>query len=1186
MNTFIDTFIKRIKHQNQKCSKNTYPVEQLKQDDLAFQSHFTAYLNMARQNTCIILGHISQSLGFNSVSVMDTALTSSPILGPKGLLSPKKEVSELVRSRLMSAFPFLDPMIRYKKAVDKEKDDYGKIVISSEDVAGMLKDMLDVLSYYRDMASHIVLDDERTDSSGFAAKEKTVSECLNYMMTVSLRVVKDRFSLETVDLDFYNKNRYSMVNRKPQLNVGFAHAVRTEDYRLTLMGVVLLCCQFIEKQYATMFFDALDKHSRYSRFYSIAEKIPTKKVADRNYVSIFKGEEAERQVQKQRMVLREAYSVYRVRIPKERLDSTRGDMALALDMLNELGKCPDVLFEHLSPEDRESFKGEEGVLMRRNGDRFPQLALKWLDENRKFNNLRFHVTFGKYRWLFCPDKKCVDGQTRQRWLQKELNGFGRIQEVESKRRGTVPGWDGVDIIRKFEDVVSDEVHKDPYVTDFRTQYLFNRDKIGISLNDYMPLIKDIHSEKSDARHGGVPDFYLSVYDIPAMLFLTYLLGDNSRIVEKLLANCKAAYLKLFDDLAEGKWNGNIDVSDYSAGEGTVKFTLGWSDVPLKIRRKMPLLGGDRNFPKKKSFEELAKVTLETMLKRTERQLEKFVADIATARDFKGNKQGKAGFVDIRAGRLANFLARDIVRLMPVSDNGRNKPTGLNYSIIQKTISTYNSSSEGFKELVKVFHEAKIIGVKGGAHPFLESMLNDRKPLSVLDFYRKYLERRIAYLKVVLKDPAKFRTLPFLKAGRQKYSVDQEGYAARLAASYRKCPIYLPDGIFMNLIKQQLNRFDAMKPVLDSDRLNVSYLIAQYFDKVEYDREQPLYRLKRNYRVFDLLEYAQEPKYWELNERVGKAAKYGLAKRNIFWNRMGQYYDGLIRYYEGFRSKKTAVKWNEKLKEAKAEKALWQGCKGAIGEERHKKMDCAFYSRLVNARKEYDDCEREIRRMKVQDMLMFLVARETLYLPKDKVFRLKNLSLSDGTKNILSSTVDEFSMDVVWVEKEDGVKVSHTAAIQENNVVIKNYGRMFKLLSDDRVKTLLPHIHDSAIAGNGVNDRIILKENKVVIDKSLFDDELMHYDGHRHNVCEKVLRFEAAAIKKYGLNGRVDFKAALEALTSRNLLDEKDARVLSAIRNAYNHNKYPVKGTEVSVSVESLPKLTEDLLQIFSSKANR
>ena len=146
MNTFIDTFIKRIKHQNQKCSKNTYPVEPLKQDDLAFQSHFTAYLNMARQNTCIILGHISQSLGFNSASVMDTALTSSPILGTKGLLSPKKEVSELVRSRLMSAFPFLDPMIRYKKAVDKEKDDYGKIVISSEDVAGMLKDMLDVLS--------------------------------------------------------------------------------------------------------------------------------------------------------------------------------------------------------------------------------------------------------------------------------------------------------------------------------------------------------------------------------------------------------------------------------------------------------------------------------------------------------------------------------------------------------------------------------------------------------------------------------------------------------------------------------------------------------------------------------------------------------------------------------------------------------------------------------------------------------------------------------------------------------------------------------------------------------------------------------------------------------------------------------------------------------------------------------
>ena len=1183
MNTFIDTFIRRIQQQNM---GQRHPMEQLKPEDLVFQSHFTAYLNMARQNCCIILGHISQSLGFNSASVMDTALSSSPLLGPKGLLSPKKEVSDLVRGRLMSAFPFLDPMIRYRKAVDKEKDDYGKIIITSEDVAGMLKDVLDVLSYYRDMASHIVLDDARTASSDFAAKEKTVSECLNYMMTVSVRVVKERFSLETIDLEFYNRNRYQRVNGKPKLNVGFAHAIRTEDYRLTLMGVVLLCCQFVEKQYATMFFDALDKHSKYARFYSIAAMIPSKKVGDRTYVPLYKGEAAESQIQKQRMALREFYSVFRVRIPKERLDSTRGDMALALDMMNELGKCPDVLFEHLSPEDRESFKGEEGALMRRSGDRFPQLALRWLDENRKFNNLRFHVTFGKYRWMFCPDKKCVDGLVRQRWLQKELNGFGRIQEVESKRCGIVPGWDGVDIIRKFEEVVSDEEQKVPYVTDFRTQYLFNRDKIGISLNDYMPSVKDIHTARADVRHSGVPDFYMSVYDIPAMLFLTYLLGDNSRIVEKLLANCKAAYMKLFDDLAQGKWDGDINVSDYSAGEGTVKYTLDWSDVPMKIRRKMPLRGGDRNFSKKKSFEELAEATLESMLQRTERQLEKFEADIASARDIKGNKQGKDGFVDIRAGRLANFLSRDIVRLMPVSENGRNKPTGLNYSIIQKSIATYKASGNGFDELVKIFREAKIIGVEGGSHPFLASMLKEKRPQSVLEFYRIYIERRIVYIKDVLKDKTKFRSLPFLKSGRQKYSVDRADYAARLAESYRKCPIYLPTGIFMDLIRQQLNKFDAMKPVLAGDRLNVSYLIAQYFEKVEHDKEQPLYGLKRNYRVFDLLEFAEEPKYWCLNERIGKAAKYGLAKRNVFWNRMGQYYDGLIRYYEGFRGKKTAVKWNEKLRDARNEKAVWNRMKVSVEEERLQMRDCAFYSRLVSARKEYDDCERELRRMKVQDMLMFLVARETLRLPKDKVFRLRNLSLSDGTKNILSSTVDEFSMDVVWVEKEDGVKVSHTAAIKENNVVIKNYGRMFKLLYDDRVKTLLPHIHDSAIADNGVNDRIMLKENKVVIDKSLFDDELMHYDGHRHDVCETVLRFESAAIKKYGLNGRVDFKAALEALTCRSLLDERDARILSAIRNAYNHNKYPDKGTDVNVNVESLPKLTEDLLQMFSSKTNR
>ena len=62
---------------------------------------------------------------------------------------------------------------------------------------------------------------------------------------------------------------------------------------------------------------------------------------------------------------------------------------------------------------------------------------------------------------------------------------------------------------------------------------------------------------------------------------------------------------------------------------------------------------------------------------------------------------------------------------------------------------------------------------------------------------------------------------------------------------------------------------------------------------------------------------------------------------------------------------------------------------------------------------------------------------------------------------------------------------------------------------------------------------------------------------------------------------MDFKAALDALTGRSLLNDEDARILSAIRNAYNHNKYPAKGSEVRVDVKALPKLTEDLLRIFS-----
>lgn len=134
------------------------------------------------------------------------------------------------------------------------------------------------------------------------------------------------------------------------------------------------------------------------------------------------------------------------------MESQSGRMALALDMLNELQKCPSELFETLSPKDRSRFRvevditnssennssdnsEESQVLMMRFQDRFPRLALRYIDECNVFDKIRFQLSLGKYRYAFY-DKMCIDSKEpdRVRSLQKDLNGFGRLQEIEEERK--------------------------------------------------------------------------------------------------------------------------------------------------------------------------------------------------------------------------------------------------------------------------------------------------------------------------------------------------------------------------------------------------------------------------------------------------------------------------------------------------------------------------------------------------------------------------------------------------------------------------------------------------------------------------------------------------------------------------------------------------------------------------------
>jgi hypothetical protein len=142
-------------------------------------------------------------------------------------------------------------------------------------------------------------------------------------------------------------------------------------------------------------------------------------------------------------IIRDMLSIYRLRSPKgKKLEGGDNQVTLALDILNELRKCPKELYDVLSAKGQTFFEDAvkrsnertpEVVKRFRSKDRFSFLALRYIDEMGVFDNIRFQVQLGKLRFKFYP-KTCINGEEDVRSLQKEINGYGKLQEIELERK--------------------------------------------------------------------------------------------------------------------------------------------------------------------------------------------------------------------------------------------------------------------------------------------------------------------------------------------------------------------------------------------------------------------------------------------------------------------------------------------------------------------------------------------------------------------------------------------------------------------------------------------------------------------------------------------------------------------------------------------------------------------------------
>ncbi len=1136
--------------------------------------------------------------------------------GIQGSLLKTNDQAVRMQRLLFRHFPILGPVLadQIGYQVGKSKEKKSNVYQTEELLRGAslekcIKIVLQLgktLGECRNYYTHFSPYNSAEDLKKQYDNQYVVAKYLEKAFTASRRIDKQRNLLTNEELEFltgidhYRKEKNE--NAAPgDYRSSFVFVEREDWYfrirgertieetgeknmALSDFGVLYFCAIFLSKSYA-------------KRMIEETELLAPDK-------SPFKGEEND--------IVREMISIYRMRMPKgKRLDSNDTLTALAMDMLNELRKCPLPLYDVISQEGKDFFADEvkgddedlpETVKRIRSTDRFPALILRYIDSKKLFNTIRFQVKLGKFRFRFY-EKNGVDGEQRVRTLQKEINGFGRLQEIEELRKkrwaDLLQQSELMDVKLEDEETVlqlqqftRDMADSKPYVTDHKASYNIVGNRIGLYWNAqasdclkdgaYLPELQSKDGKASVEMP--CPKASLSIYDLPAMAFYQYLLGKNNCAgsafpsCETLIKETCRHLTAFFKDVYDGK------VPEFSSKEEFSKYLeseyhglhIQW--IPEKL---VNYFLKKHTLSASKLFKERSMVILNEKKERAERRLNKY-KDALKAIGGDDNKYGKKGFADIRYNQMANYIAESLLDWQPSADNGRNKLTGQNYNSLVAFLATYYGC-KSIGELRQLLVKAGLIG-GNYQHPFIESVLCSG-PKDIEALYRKYLEKEIEHLGKCIDRKVKLESIPFLHANRKKWQPKNDSYYRELAGRYleiepgKAATIFLPDGLFtpyiLQLLKEKYADNESLMMHLKCDEdcenngddkiHNAAYLISRYFEFVRGDNGQPFYRTNkhdgrltrfaRTYDIFNILNNvkvrnALQPIYLSTDEiRERFVQKKGDKK--VIDMEIKNHLAGMS--YRDRGSHKT-------LEEAKE----------------------AMERKLRQAIRFCKDNERAIRRYKTQDMVIFLLAQELLQeiIPDNEQVNDRNFMLKKVCeKNFLSQTVRMEKDFVVDVEGEKkSFKVVH------ESMSLKNYGEFYRLVYDERLLSLLAQL-----------------ANCKEISYADLNTEFARYDQVRSSVFEAIQDIERIIIDNYPelnqpdneafhvegktIPKRNNFKSLIALLvqTGDSHLSEDEKALIVSIRNAFSHNSYRIPLQETVIELPKVADLIFKLIDYYHKK---
>lgn len=1071
-NPIIESYIKKLSY---------LPADTLREK----KSVYGTYIEMAFHNLYLTMHHIyALVFGEDLLKVAEThydANKTNPNARFDGDFANRPSLWDPMFERMRNARPeqkeYLEDLFRkhfpFLAAIDALKPE------KRESRLAVIERFSKVLRELRNCYSHYLFSPFANQIKDYKDNIVYIYGLMDQLYVGARREVKSRFAFSDLEMDCADPYKTNTDKSKKDKDGKMVKIVRKSNFRYDFFTIDKTNKEKVITPFGLVFLSSLFLEKKYSKI--MTDKTKVIRNTDQK-------------------VMCELISVYRIRLHIQKLAVTKSTDALAFDIINELQRCPKTLFEMLQPAEQQKFRikpestQDPEVLMVRHSDRFAHLLLKYIDDAKLFDKLRFQVSLGRYFFKFY-EKRCIDdaGSPRVRAICKDVNGFGRITEIEELRKSE---W--ANLIRDFDNIHANTANEERYVTDHRAQYLIANNKVGIYVRTDDDKTNILPELGDDGARNPSPTCWLSCYELPALAFLLHLYNGDGARVEDIIRSRVGYYQSLFADVRDGK------VTPVASEADLVELLKNYGGIkPVDLPRKMLDYLLMREVSAYDKFVAWAQSYIGSLIDECDMRKERIEKAIKDSNSIKDNKFGKKSFVAIKSGKIADFLAHDMMLFQPFTTERRNKLTGLNFRILQSSLATYNGN---YAELRSVLMAAHIVGNAGDdlCNPIVQAVDRaKRKCYSLTDFYKLYLDERKKYLQKCLND-GNYQKLSFLHSTQTRWQERNQDYYRHLAARYLADEyggtmslkaIDLPRGLFEKPIREELSGMKSMKALANDTTKNMAYLIYGYFKQVIGDDAQTFYSAERCYQLFNLL-YRKDPK-------KDAPVYYTAAKiRDMLMN-----------------GSKGA------LRSAIAEHVRNQN----PNDRDNEKERCNALLRKIK------NTETELKVYRTQDMLLFLIAKRILLNSKVdtdskvKFKAIENIRLHDITAG------DVFSQKVpikVTVMTKNGYK----KVLRQDDLKLKNYSQFYAVISDRRLPSLLD----------------LVQEREV--NRGVLEQELDNYDKEHPGVLKTIFEFERNYINTHDVsNGVPHLKDMLDQGTSLSVKEKDDIR---QVRNSFAHLIYP------------------------------